>query len=384
MARTADAVVVGAGIIGASIAFHLTRLGLRRVVVCERRRPGLAATGASGGFIQFHFCRDETETRLTQASLPWFAQWDERVGAGTAGFTPCGYLRLEPAARVGALRERVTLLRGLGVDSRVIDPREVGRLAPYLRLDGVAAAAHEPGSGYADPNAALAGLLAATQRAGGEVLVDAVVTRLRGARGRTLGVDATPGPIDAPIVVVAAGAWTRDLLLGTGLDLPLENRLTQWSGFTVPGAPAEMPTIGDGVSGSYFLQRGETFLVGLGEAGRRPLRDLDAPEPPIPPEIVGTARERLAARLVGAERALPAGGRSGPVTLTPDDRPIVDRHPEFAGLFFFAGDGGASFKTAPALGLTLAEWALEQPTTLDLSALRLSRFSPTETRDAAV
>ena len=104
--------------------------------------------------------------------------------------------------------------------------------------------------------------------------------------------------------------------------------------------------------------------------------DPEGDEGAIPPDIVTMAHERLAERLVGAEAARPAGGRAGPITLTPDDLPIIDRHPEIAGLYFFAGDCGSSFKTAPAIGRALAEWAtLGAPRDADLAAFRLGRFA---------
>jgi sarcosine oxidase subunit beta len=381
MPATADAVIVGGGVIGASALFHLCQRGLRRVVLCERRQPGAGASGASGAFIQYHFCQNEAEARLTLASLPYFDHWDELVGAGSCGFVPAGYLRLEPAERASVLRDRVAMLRALGVETSVVTPADVTRLAPYLRTDGVAAAAYEPASGYADAAGTIAGFLEAACRLGGEVRGDTTVTGIRTSGGAVTGVETTAGSIDAPIVVLAAGAWSSPLLRDTGLALPLTGALTQWIGFErAPEAPMPAMTVGDGVSLSYFRADGpdaERILLGLGGLARRPLHDPDADEAPIPGDIVKLAHERLAVRLVGGECARPAGGRTGPITLTPDDLPIIDRHPDVQGLYYFAGDCGSSFKTAPAIGRALAEWAtLGQPQIADLTAFRLARFPP--------
>jgi sarcosine oxidase subunit beta len=166
VARTAEAVVGGGGIIGASVLFQLGALGVRRAVLCEAAQPGAGATGASGAFIQLHFCRNAPETALTLASLPYFARWAELVGAGNPGFVPAGYLRLEPPERAAILRERVALLRALGCATSVIAVEEVERLAPYLHTEGLATAAYEPDSGYADAGATLAGFLAAARARG--------------------------------------------------------------------------------------------------------------------------------------------------------------------------------------------------------------------------
>jgi sarcosine oxidase subunit beta len=380
MRATADAVVVGGGVVGASVAFHLASLGLSHVLLCERRQTGAGASGASGAFIQFHFCRNIPETRLTQSSLPYFERWGEIVGAGSCGFVPSGYLRLEPAGREAILRQRVEMLRGAGVESQVVGPDDVARLAPYVRTDGVVVAAYEPGSGCADANGTIAGFIEAATRRGAEVRTDTTVTGIRVEHGRVTGVDTTGGPIDAPIVVVAAGAWSNPLFQSVGLDLPITGALTQCVVCDSTAPLPEMMTIGDGVSGSYFRQDGEQVLVGLGEVGRRPLADLDADAPPLPDDIPRTAQERLSARLKIPTAFRAVGDRTGPITITPDDLPIIDRHPEISGLTYFTGDGGACFKTAPAIGRALAEWAVPgQPESDDVSEFSNSRFIAQQT-----
>ncbi len=378
MTRTADAIVVGGGIIGASVLYQLGALGVRRAILCDTAQPGAGASGASGAFIQLHFCRNEPETALTLASLPYFARWAELVGAGDPGFVQAGYLRLEPPERAAILHERVALLQTFGGGTSVIGIEEVARLAPYLHTEGLAMAAYEPTSGYADPEATLTGFLAAAAAHGGSVLGATTVTALRAHGGAIVGVETSAGPIDAPIVIVAAGVGTAALLAGTGVALPTRPTLTQWLGFTLPDdVTAPTMTIGDGLAQCYFrpVRPGSReILIGLGSAAHRPW-------PPVPgadtltPEEVTRAATRLALRLRGGERARPNGGRNGPITLTPDDLPIIDRHPELAGLYLFAGDGGACFKTAPAIGRVLAEWAtIGAPQLVDVQALGLARF----------
>ncbi len=380
MSRTADAVVVGAGIAGTATFFHLASLGAGRVLLLERDGLTASATSATGGFIQYHFCRDEAETRLTQASLPYFERWDELVSAGDCGFVRAGYVRLEPEHRATGLRERVAMLQRLGVETSVIGPDDVARLATEVSIEGVSVAAFEPGSGYADPDATIAGLIEAGQRHGGELLTNTRVTAVRSAGGRITGVETTDGTIDAPLVVLTAGAWSSALLEPLGMTLPVEVWMTQWLGVEVDPPPAvSMPTVGDGVSGSYFraMRSGSReLLVGLGGVGRREVAELDEPESSIPGHLSATARDRVAARLAAPRDVRTSGWRSGPVAQTPDALPIIDRHPGLEGLFFTAGDCGSSFKTGPAIGRALAEWALRgRPEVVDINPFRLARFA---------
>lgn len=379
MALMADAVVIGGGVVGASALFNLVALGARKVILCERRDPGAGASGKSGAFIQLHFCRNAPEIALTLAALPYFRRWDDLVGAGSCGFVPPGYLRLEPAANAPALRERVAALQALGVASAAVGPEEIATIAPALRLDGIGIAAYEPASGYADPHATIAGFLTAARARGAEVLTGTTVTGLRVSGGAIRGVETSAGPIDAPIVVSAAGAWSAALFRTVGLELPITGALTRWLGSDGTSLPPALVTVGDGISGSYLRQiaPGSTrVLIGLGGMGRQPLADPDGDIGAIPETIVALARERLAARLVGTEGARYAGGAIGPVTLTPDDLPIIDRHPGVDGLYYFAGDCGTSFKTAPAIGRVLAEWALGgAPRIVDVAPFGLGRFA---------
>ena len=209
MATTADAIVIGGGVVGASALFHLQAAGLRRVILCERRQSGAGATGRSGAFLQLHFCQNVPEAALTLASMPYFEHWVELVGAGACDFVRAGYLRLEPPEREQALRDRVALLHSLGVETGILGPDDVARMAPYLRTDGIAVAAYEPGAGYADAGGTVAGFLAAARAGGGgAVLTDTTVTGIRTAGG-TPAAAAAPAPTGYPLAGVAAGVRSK-------------------------------------------------------------------------------------------------------------------------------------------------------------------------------
>lgn len=383
MTATADAVVVGGGVVGASAAFQFALLGARKVVLCERRRPGAGASGRSGAFIQLHFCQNEPEARLTLASLPYFQHWDELVGAGQCGFVQAGYVRLEGPAVEAQLRAQVAMLRGVGANTTVIGPGELRELAPYLRTDDVAAAAYEPESGHADPVATVEGFLEAATQLGCELWTDTEVLGVRTSSGRVSAVETTRGPIATPRAVLAAGVWSMGLLDTLQLPVPLIGARTQAARFDwSPGSAAPLLNVGDGVRFAYFHSAGganEGALVGLSGGARRPLAGLDPYDGPLDRDYAQTCLERLAWRLPTAAGARLVGGASGPIALTPDNLPILDRHPTLEGLYLFAGDCGSSFKTAPAVGRVLAEWALlGQPRTVDVSTFRIARFDQPE------
>src|ERR1051325_3020304 len=148
--HTADVVVVGGGVVGASTAFHLASHGAGRVVLCERRWPAAGATGKSGALVRTHYT-NRPEARLARTSLEYFHHWTDLVGNGDCGFLKCGVLRLVSAANVTKLRANVDMLERVGVNNQVIGPDELRELAPAWRVDDVVAAAWEPDSGCADP-----------------------------------------------------------------------------------------------------------------------------------------------------------------------------------------------------------------------------------------
>src|SRR6476646_8404853 len=167
MVETAEVIVIGAGIHGASLAYHMARRGARPIVV-ERSTVAAGATGRSSGLVRMHYDL-LAEARLAWASYPWFSEWGERVG-GDCGFTRTGFLMLTDAAGADALRANVAAQQAIGIPTEAIDADEIRRLAPGIAVADDDVAAHEPESGYADPAATATGFLQ-TARAFGATLV---------------------------------------------------------------------------------------------------------------------------------------------------------------------------------------------------------------------
>lgn len=374
MIETADVIVVGAGVQGASLTFHLTRRGLR-VLVLERETIAAGATGRSSGFVRMHYDL-ESEARLAWASYPYFRDWAERVGSGDCGFLRTGFLHLVPKAMSGRLRANVEMLRAIGIETEAVDPGEVARLIPGAVADDIDVAAYEPQSGYADPSGTAAGFLAAARRGGARVAQGQRVMSVLSDGQRVLGVETAGGRYGAPIVVDAAGAWAGELAATVGVDIPVQAWRHDTAYFGLPeGRASDFPVVIDDANQLYFRPEGyDMMLVGLevgNEVGGSPDRPLGALRQTSAEEMVTRVCARVPWMAEGTLRTA-HGGQDG---ITPDQRPILGRAgPE--GFYLACGFSGTGFKTAPAVGACLAELIVDGgPTTVDISMYGPDRFT---------
>ncbi|MCJ7712114.1 MAG: FAD-binding oxidoreductase, partial [Chloroflexi bacterium] len=234
MTDTADVIVIGAGVQGASLAFHLAARGAS-VIVLERSTVAAGASGRSSGLVRMHY-HLLAETRLAWASFPYYRDWAERVG-GECGFTRTGFLWIEPATNGDRLRASVADQQALGIETSVVDAGEMRRIAPGLEVDDDEVAAFEPDSGYADPSGTTAGFIRAARDRGARLVQGAEVTAITVHGGRVTGVETTRGSFAAPVVVNAAGGWAGRVAELAGLEIPI----TVWRHDTgYLGVPSEV------------------------------------------------------------------------------------------------------------------------------------------------
>ena len=250
MAEAADAVIIGAGIHGSSLAFHLSQRGLKPVVL-ERRFVAAGATGRSSGLVRMHYDL-EPESALAWASFRYFSRWEEIVG-GECGFHRTGFLQIAAPSAEGALRANVAMHQRLGIPSLIVTADDVRRLAPSFVTEDFSVAAYEPESGYADPTASASSLLEAARRQGTRLVQDAPVVAIRVRGAKVEGVDTPGGSFDAPIVVNAAGAWAAEVGRMAGVELPV----TTWRHDTAffvrpPDLGPSHPTVIDFINSMYF------------------------------------------------------------------------------------------------------------------------------------
>ena len=374
--KTADAVIVGGGVTGCSLAFQLAGLGMKRVIVLERRFIGSGGTGRSVGIIRQLYPTPET-TQMVLRSLAVFERFGDAV-AGQSGFIRSGALIGVSAAMRPSLEKALTLQRSLGVRAEILEPSELDRIEPAIDASALGAVLYEPGSGYGDPSAVTAGYAEAARKRGAMIEQGQEVTAIRQSGGRVTGVTTASGDvIDAPIVVNAAGLWSPALARLADIELPII--IGRHPVFVLerdPGFGRAHIVYLDLAGGSYVRpETGGFTLTGS-------LTD-DETQHPMDPELLGSepgfdeaeiALERTSRALPRLGEARYARGWAGAFDITPDWMPILDESP-LQGFFIAAGMSGHGFKLAPAVGEMMAALATGSPPPVNPSPFRLARFA---------
>ncbi|MDF2744062.1 MAG: dependent oxidoreductase [Actinomycetia bacterium] len=264
MAAGASVVVVGGGVMGCSIAFHLAERGVDTLVL-ERGTVCSGMTARSGALVRMHYT-NEPEARMALAGLGYFREWRERVG-GWCGFTVTGAAILVGPGEGERLRRNVAMLRRVGVDTEAVTPADLAAEHPELNLTGVEMAAVEPGSGYADPVATTFAFASRAVDLGARIGQGVAARGLAVAGDRVVGVDTDDGRVGADAVVLACGPWVDPLARTAGFELGITPERSQIAFFRRPEAARRHPVVIDGVLGTYFRPHGgELSLLGV-EAG---------------------------------------------------------------------------------------------------------------------
>jgi sarcosine oxidase subunit beta len=375
MAETADVIIIGAGIHGASLAFHLAERGVHAVVL-EKATVASGATGRSSGMVRMHY-DVEADARLAWRSHAYFADWEHRVG-GESGFTNVGFLQMVPPEEADALRHNVAMQRRIGIATGLVDADEVRRLLPGIQIEDDQVAAFEPLSGYADPTQSTGSMMAGAVARGARLVQGCSVSGVRVAGGRVVGVSTSRGDFDAPVVVDSAGAWAGRIAATVGLTLPLD----VWRHDVAyvqrpPDIPRHIAFI-DFLNAFYSRPEGEHLTLVALEDGNPLTGDPDAPVDSAARGFIDKAAERVVQRLPAFARAGLHSAHSGQDGITPDQHPIIGRAgPD--GFWLNCGHSGTGFKTAPAIGASLAQLIMEGPgANDDLSIYRLERFGAGE------
>jgi len=376
-ARTADVVIIGGGVTGASTAFHLTRRGIRDVILVDKGPIASGGTGKSSACVRQHYSTAET-CRMIRYSLDFFQHFSERVDGASCGFRHTGYLLgVDDKMRV-PMEASVALQRSIGIDTRLVSPTEMREIEPRLRADDLVAGCYEPASGYCNPVETAQGFARAARAAGARILEDTAVVGLLVDGDRVRGVRTAAGDITAPMVLNAAGLWSAPLAAMAGVELPIHVCRHRISIVSWPETDRRShPMVYDFVTNIYTRpELGEHILVGGLDADEsRDAVDPDAYKEGVSLDESTDALARVSHRFPVLADGHIARGYAGCFDVTPDWHPILDRvGPE--GYHVAAGFSGHGFKLSPAVGHMVATLLVDGPGGHpDLQTFRLSRFA---------
>ena len=365
----AEVVVVGGGVIGTSVAFHLAEAG---VDVCLLERDQLAggSTSRAAGGIRAQFS-DPLNIAIGLRSIEAFTRFGERPGA-EIDLHQVGYLfLLDRQEDVAAFESSVALQNELGVPSRFVDLAEVRDLCPLAGLEGVLAATYCPLDGHASPEAVVQGYAAGARSHGASILTGCAVAHVRDEDGEIRCVETSLGTIDTGTLVCAAGVWSPAIARSVDVELPVQPYLRE-VGFTAPtpGLPDRIPLTVDFSTGFYFHREGPGLLFGMADPGQP--AGLDQPSDPSWLEKVMEVAERRLPSLLDMGIA---GGWKGHYEITPDHNALVGESSQVARFLYATGFSGHGFLQGPAVGEIVRDLILGHDPFVDVAPLSVDRFA---------
>jgi len=369
--KTADVVIIGGGIMGASTAYYLAHKGCHNIVLLERDAFfGMESTGKCAGGIRYHF-DTEINIRLSLLSLSLLDRFEEELGQ-PIGLRKCGYLFvLTQEKDVREFQKQMELQRSLGVRAEWLAGEEVRRRLPLMNFPDALGGLWGPDDGLADPNSVVQGYIGGARRLGVACFTDIEVTGIHPADVRVESIRTSAGNISCGTVVNAAGAWAGGIGRMAGLEIPVAPvRRQVLVTAPIPELPPDFPFVIDFSKSLYFHREGRGLLSGMSNLSQPPGFDQSVDE-----EWELTHLQAAAERLPLLENAGIANRWAGLYEITPDSHPILGAVEETAGFFCIAGFSGHGFMHGPGAGLLLAEEILEgKARTVDISCLHLERF----------
>jgi len=368
MKETAEVVIIGAGIQGTSVAYHLARKGMTDVIVVEMNTIGSGSSGRSAAMIVRNVSRS-TRLALTRISWEAYQCFGEELGV-EPGYEPIGYLGLVTHRQAQAHEVQ----RDVDFPSRVLDPKEIDELLPGLYLEDVAFGLYKPESGLVDPHSIYTAYATAARRLGVRIYEGVEATGLKIQNGRVSGVEPTAGVIATPRLVNAAGFRSRQVGAWAGLDLPIINlkRHIFFVTALVPPFTGPIPFVHDLEADWYFRREGPGLIMGMGKS---PSNEEDPKVAwPFLQEVVEYALYR--APSLAEARVMRDRSWAGLRPVTPDEDPILGEAPSLPGFFNCCGWGGHGVMHAPAGGLLTAELIVDgKVTSGDIIPFLVDRFT---------
>lgn len=377
----ASVVVIGGGIIGCSVAYHLAKYGRRDVVLIERSKITSGTTWHSAAMVR-QLRSTVSLTMLAQYSVELYSALGKETGQ-ESGWKQCGSLSIATTPdRLQYITRQATLANYFGIDAFEVTPEKVRELWPVAQLDDVIGGVWSPLDGRVNPTDTCAALIKGATGRGVKVFEDTRVTGFTTVNDRISGVKTSAGDIACEQVALCAGLWSRDVAAMLGIDLPLHAcehyaMITE----TVPGMSPKMPILGDHDNNIYIREEVGGLLIGCFEPNAVPV-GMDRLPADFSFDLLNEDWEHFEPVMQSALRRIPAlekvGVRkliNGPESWTPDDRFMIGEVPQLRDFFVACGMNSVGVASGGGVGRALAEWMIEGEATMDLGAVDVRRFS---------
>ena len=379
----AQVVVVGGGIIGTSVAYHLAHMGMTDVLLLERDRLTSGTTWHAAGLMATFGSTSQTSTELRQYTRDLYSRLEAETGLAT-GLKQCGLIELAIGpGRLEEYRRVATFNRHLGVEVHEITPREVAELWPLARTDDVLAGFYIPDDGRVNPVDVTMSLARGARMKGVAIIEGVPVTGFLRHRGTVTGVRTDQGDVEAEYVVNCAGMWARQLGELAEVSIPLQAAehyylLTE----PIEGVDGSWPVLEDPASYGYYREEGGGLMLGLFEPVCAPWRvdgipsDFSFGELPPDWDRMGPYVETTMARVPITEQIGIRKFFCGPESFTPDLLPIIGEAPELRNYFVAAGLNSIGILTGGGIGRTIAQWIVDGSPDIDVTGMNIDRLHP--------
>ena len=379
----AEVVVVGGGVIGASVAYHLAHLGRTDVLLVEQGSLSCGTTWHAAGLVG-QLRATEAGTRLVQYSTELYARLEAETGLGT-GYRVCGGLTLaRTPERMVALRRTAASAAAYDLDCELLTPEQARERYPLIRAEDLVGAIWLPGDGKANPTDLTQALAKGARQLGVRVAERVRVTGVLTRDGRAAGVRTDQGDVEADVVVNCAGQWARAVGVMAGVNVPLHSA-EHFYVVTEPieGVHRDLPVLRDPDGWTYVKEEVGGLLVGGFEPEAKPWVSPDRIPYPFEFALLDEDWEHFEVLMQSAVHRIPVLAETGirkfyngPESFTPDNQFVVGEAPELPGFFVGAGFNSVGIASAGGAGRALAEWVVEGGPTLDLASADIRRFSP--------
>ncbi len=380
--RRAQVVIVGGGIVGCSLAYHLTLRGCTDIVLLERKTLTSGTTWHAAGLVG-QLRATHNLTRLAQYTTELYATLEQETGQAT-GFRQIGSVAVATTEqRFEELKRGASMASCFGLEVDVLSPERARELWPLISIDDVVGAVHLPKDGQTNPIDTTQALAKGARSRGARIIENMVVTEIVVENGRAVGVRTAAGDIEAEVVVNCAGMWGRELGAKAGTTVPLHAAehfyiVTE----PIPDLPRHLPVLRDADNCTYFKEDAGKLLVGWFEPVSKPWGMNGIPESfsfdTLPEDL-----DHIEPLLEGAIRRVPALGKAGiqlffngPESFTPDTRYLLGETPEVKNLFVAAGFNSIGIQSAGGAGKVLADWIIDGHASVDLWDVDIRRMMP--------